>query len=416
VLNELPQLSAGNNSSVNSAGGSGVLTANLRGLGATRTLTLVNGRRFIPANGAGSVDLSTIPNALVKRVEVITGGASAVYGSDAIAGAVNFMLRDDFEGFDFSTQYGETTSSDGTILNFDVLFGTNIGEDRGNITLFASHATRDPVMMEDRDFSRVPLNASLGPSGSGNIPGGRVSLSAAQLATLDLGQGAGVIPVGSEGCTTPVNSIRFDAGGQVMRHCDPETLYNYAAGNYLLRPLERWQLSGMAHYDINDNVEAYIDAHYALAQNEFQQASDSLSIVTGTNPYFEVTNYATNPVLSDDVRALFVNNPQIFDPMGTGNARIPGGIARRVSELGLRNFAFERDTIGSTVGLRGGFGVGEHTWQWDVFGQYHRSTTDETVRNTMSPARMSLGLNSTTNSAGEVVCVTRPRLHLTRRG
>ena len=99
VINELPQLSAGNNSSVNSAGGSGVLTANLRGLGATRTLTLVNGRRFIPANGAGSVDLATIPTALVKRVDIITGGASAVYGSDAITGAVNFVLRDDFEGF-----------------------------------------------------------------------------------------------------------------------------------------------------------------------------------------------------------------------------------------------------------------------------------------------------------------------------
>jgi outer membrane receptor protein involved in Fe transport len=407
VLNELPQLSAGNNSSVNSAGGSGVLTANLRGLGATRTLTLVNGRRFIPANGAGSVDLSTIPNALVKRVEVITGGASAVYGSDAIAGAVNFMLRKDFEGFDFSAQLGETSSSDGQTTSFDVLFGTNIGEDAGNITLFASYSNRDPVMMQDRDFSSVPLNASLGPSGSGNIPGGRVGLSAAQLATLNVGQGAGVIPVGPEGCSTPVNSIRFAEGGEVLRHCDPETLYNYAAGNYLLRPLERWQLSGMASYDITDNVESYVDLHYALAQNEFQQAADSLSIVTGTNSYFEVTNYATNPVLTPDVRALFVNNPQIFDPTGTGNARIPGGIARRVSELGLRNFSFERDTIGSTVGLRGDFGVGDHTWNWDVFGQYHRSNTDETVRGTMSPARMSLGLNSTTNAQGQVVCVTQ---------
>src|SRR5262245_31451652 len=129
VLNELPQLSAGNNSSVNSAGGSGVLTANLRGLGATRTLTLVNGRRFIPANGAGSVDLATIPNALVKRVDVVTGGASAVYGSDAITGAVNFVMRDDFEGFQFDTQYGQTTEGDGQSMDFSALFGTNVGDD-----------------------------------------------------------------------------------------------------------------------------------------------------------------------------------------------------------------------------------------------------------------------------------------------
>src|SRR5688500_12206448 len=351
VINELPQLSAGNNSSVNSAGGSGVLTANLRGLGATRTLTLVNGRRFIPANGAGSVDLATIPTALVKRVEIITGGASAVYGSDAITGAVNFQLRDDFEGFQFGAQYGQTTASDAQSLTYDMLFGTNIGEGRGNITLYASRSTRDPVMMEHRDFSRIPLDFNLGPSGSGNIPGGRVGLSGAQMASLNLGQGPGVIPVGPEGCTAPVNSIRFAANGVVMRHCTPETLYNYAAGNYLLRPLERSQISGLAKYEINDSIESYLELHYALAENEFQQAADSLSIVTGANSYFEVRNYATNPVLTPDVRALFMNNTAIFDPMGTGNARISGGIARRVDELGLRNFAFARSTIGTTVGV-----------------------------------------------------------------
>ena len=167
--------------------------------------------------------------------------------------------------------------------------------------------------------------------------------------------------------------------------------------------------------------------HYALAENEFQQAADSLAIVTGSNPYFEVLNYATNPVLSPDVRALFVNNPQVFDPDGDGNARIAGGISRRVDELGLRNFAFERSTLGTTLGLRGDFAVGDYTWQWDVFGQYQRSRTDESVRGTMSPARLSLGLNSTTNSAGQVVCVTagaglraresvRHRLDLARGG
>ncbi|HEV8334642.1 MAG TPA: TonB-dependent receptor [Steroidobacteraceae bacterium] len=407
AINELPQLSAGNNSSVNSAGGSGVLTANLRGLGAERTLTLVNGRRFIPANGAGSVDLATIPTSLVQRVEIITGGASAVYGSDAIAGAVNFILRDDFEGLEVSTQYGETSESDGKQVQYDALFGSNFDENRGNVTLYASHSTRDPVMMQDREFSRVPLNAALGPSGSGNIPGGRVSLSAAQIAALNVGGGPGVIPTGPEGCTTPVSSIRFGEGGQVLRHCDPETLFNYAAGNYLLRPLDRTQFSGLAHYALGERATAYADVHYALAENEFQQAPDSLAIVTGTNPFFEVPNYATNPVLTPDVRALFVDNPGIFDPDGDGNARIAGGISRRFGETGLRNFAFERSTIGTTVGLRGDFPLGDYTWRWDVFGQYQRSRTDESVHGTMSPARLSLGLNSTTDTAGNVVCVTQ---------
>ena len=407
VINELPQLSAGNNSSVNSAGGSGVLTANLRGLDAERTLTLVNGRRFIPANGAGNVDLATIPTALVQRVDIITGGASAVYGSDAIAGAVNFVLRDDFEGLQVSTQYGETSESDGQSRQYELLFGSNFDESRGNVTFYASHATRDPVMMQDRKFSRVPLNAALGPSGSGNIPGGRVSLSAAQIAALNVGNGAGVIPTGPEGCTTPLSSIRFGENGEVLRHCDPETLFNYAAGNYLLRPLERTQFSGLAHYSFAERATAYADMHYALAENEFQQAPDSLAIVTGTNPFFEVPNYATNPVLSPAVRALFVNNAGIFDADGDGNARIAGGIARRFGETGLRNFAFERSTLGTTVGVRGDFPVGEYNWQWDIFGQYQRSRTDESVRGTMSPARLSLGLNSTTDANGNIVCVTQ---------
>ena len=171
AINELPQLSAGINSSVNSGGASGVLTANLRGLGATRTLTLVNGRRFIPANGAGNVDLATIPSALVERVEMITGGASAVYGSDAIAGAVNFILRDDIEGLEFSSQFGETGENDGQSQNYDIVFGTNLDDGRGNLTLYASHSVRDPVMMEDRDFSRIPLNAALRSFGFGKHSG-----------------------------------------------------------------------------------------------------------------------------------------------------------------------------------------------------------------------------------------------------
>ena len=406
VLNELPQLSAGNNSSVNSGGGSGVLTANLRGLGSMRTLTLVNGRRFIPANGLGNVDLATIPSALVERVEVITGGASAVYGSDAIAGAVNFILRDDVDGLETSVQYGETAEGDGMSQNYDALFGTNVADGRGNVTLYLSRSVRDPVMMEDRDFSRVPLNAQLGVSGSSNIPGGRVSLSAAQLATLDVGQGPGVLPTGAEGCSQRLNSIRFGAGGQVLAHCDPENLYNYAAGNYLLRPLERWQMAGLSRFDLNDHVEAYTDIHYALSNNEYQQASDSLAIVTGTSPYFEVRDYATNPVLTEDVRALFMNNPQIFDPTGSGDARISGGIARRLDELGVRNFAFERATLGGTAGLRGDFDIGDRTWKWDVFGQYQRARTDETINGMMSAARMSLGLDTVVDGSGNVVCAT----------
>ena len=106
------------------AGGPGGLTAvSIRGGEANFTLVLVDGRRYIPADVTGLVDLATIPDSLIERVEIITGGASAVYGSDAIAGAVNFIMRDDFEGAEFSAQYGETSESDGQNRKLDVLLG-----------------------------------------------------------------------------------------------------------------------------------------------------------------------------------------------------------------------------------------------------------------------------------------------------
>src|SRR5262245_22942890 len=114
TLNELPQIAAGVNSqtNANAGGGSGVLSATLRALGATRTLVLVNGRRYISANQDGIVDLASVPDMLIDRVEVMTGGASAVYGSDAIAGAVNFVLRKNVDGIEASYFRGQTGESD----------------------------------------------------------------------------------------------------------------------------------------------------------------------------------------------------------------------------------------------------------------------------------------------------------------
>ena len=359
VINELPQLSAGNNSSVNSAGGSGVLTANLRGLGAARTLTLVNGRRFIPANSAGSVDLATIPTALVERVEIITGGASAVYGSDAIAGAVNFLLRDDFEGLEVSTQYGETSESDGRTVQYDAVFGSNFAEDRGNVTLYASHsAARSGVHAEPRLLQNpAQRGARAQRLGQHSRRTREPERGADRFAERRRRTRRHSRP---DPKAARRRSARF-ASAPTARCCVIAIRRRSTTTRRAITCCVRWSArSSPASRTIrlSEKVEGYAEVHYALAENEFQQAADSLAIVTGSNSYFEVLNYATNPVLTPDVRALFVNNPQVFDPDGDGNARISGGISRRVDELGLRNFAFERSTIGTTVGLRGDFAVG----------------------------------------------------------
>jgi len=402
TLNEFPQLASGNTSSVNSGGGSGVLTANLRGLGATRTLTLVNGRRFIPANSDGQVDLASIPDALVERVEVITGGASAVYGSDAIAGAVNFMLRDDFEGVEVNYQFGETFEGDGGSQKADLTFGGNFAEGRGNAVFSLSYTKRDPVYQSDRRFSRVPLDTvgnQLLPGGSSAIPGTRIGLSSSQLGQL---VGVDLTPGGA--CTT-INGVRFGENGTVEPYCNPQDAYNYADLNYLLRPLERTQATALGRYDLNDRVEVYAEAFLVNSRNAYQQAPDSATPVTpGAGAgILLVPNYANNPGLSASVRDFFMNNAAIFDPNGTGTASIQGA-GRRYDELGPRVHSYERNSLSFTTGLRGDFEMLSSNWNWDTFFQYQRNRADNRTTNMISGSRLSLGLDTVLDGDGNVVC------------
>src|SRR6187431_324505 len=192
LINQLPQAFAAQNASV-SNGATGTATVNLRGLGSARTLVLVDGRR-LPYGGVtnSAADLNQIPAAMVERVEILTGGASAVYGSDAIGGVVNFIMKKDFEGVQFDAQYGfyehendyggpgdvklrdvikgrsETNPAafrlpgnvvtDGGSVEFNVLMGVSTEDGRGNITAYAGVRDNDEVLQRDRDFSACSLN------------------------------------------------------------------------------------------------------------------------------------------------------------------------------------------------------------------------------------------------------------------
>lgn len=402
TMNEFPQLASGNTSTVNNGGGSGVLAANLRGLGETRTLTLVNGRRFIPANANGSVDLTSIPDALIKRVEVITGGASAVYGSDAIAGAVNFILDDNFEGLEMSAQAGISDRGDAASKKIDITFGADIGGGRGNVAVSGAWARQNPITQADRPFGKLPLaeiNGALVYSGSGNIPGTRVPLSLAQRNAL---VGVNMTPSGT--CTS-ITGIRFGALGRPMPYCQPEDTYNYAPFNLLQRPLERINFSALAHYDVTEHITAYAEAFFVNARNNSKLAPDSFTPVTpgAASSTLLVPNYATSASLSPAVRDFFINNRALFDADGDGTAAVVGG-GRRADELGTRDSFFERQSYAITTGVRGDFDVGKQTWRWDAFYQYLRNRTDTRSEGVINQARLSLGLDSIVNGAGQVVC------------
>jgi outer membrane receptor protein involved in Fe transport len=406
TLNEMPQLAADNTSSVNSGGGSGILTANLRGLDAVRTLVLVNGRRFTPANSQGHTDLSSIPDALVERVEIVTGGASAVYGSDAIAGAINFKLKDDFEGLEFGYYLGETAEGDGTTQKFDLTVGGNFDDGRGNAVVSVSYTDRGDIFFADRGFSATSLFESgdgLIPGGSSNIPGTRLTLSSAQLAALN---GVGFDP--ATACPGTIGGVRFGDQGAVLPYCDPEDRFNFAPLNYLLRPLERVQISALGHYDINDNLTAYTEVFFMDNRNEWQQAPNAGGLQTSgaTRGEFHIPDFAVNPVLFPATRQFLIDNTATFDPDGDGTAVIEG-TGRRSVETGARNYKYDRNSYNTTVGLKGDFEAGGRTWDWDTFFQFQHAKTDEDIAGQLSQLRLSLGSSVVVDplAPGGVRCV-----------
>lgn len=144
-------------------GGVGQATLDLRGLGSNRTLVVVNGRRHVSGvAGSQIVDISTIPNALIERVEVLTGGASAVYGADAVTGVVNFVLRNDFDGVDVAAQQGISRYGDGRTFSFDAVLGRNFDGGRGNVTLAGSYSTTDELQQSDRSYTAGNAQANSG--------------------------------------------------------------------------------------------------------------------------------------------------------------------------------------------------------------------------------------------------------------
>lgn len=396
VVNQLPQLQPSTTSSSNQSGGSGVLAADLRGLGPERTLVLVDGRRYNPANFSGLSDLATIPDLLVDRIEVITGGASAVYGSDAVAGAVNFVLKRNFEGLQAQYAYGETDRGDGASHKVDVIFGANSGDGRGNVTAYFSYTKRDQVLMGDRDFSKQPFladaNGVFQPFGSGNIPGGSIGLNAAQQGQIN---GVPDLNNASGACNTGNAGIKFGGnGGAPEPFCRLRDQFNYAAPNFLLRPLERYQAALTANYELTDGIEAYGQFFFTKKENSFQQAAEAVNPSSSGQPAGTVLipNATTNPLFSPAQQAFFGANRAFFDPDGD-NIFTVRGYGRRFEEFGPRTVSFVTDSFNATGGLRGDFDIGANNWRWDTFFQYQQVDESNTRQNLLSRSRTTAGLD-----------------------
>jgi outer membrane receptor protein involved in Fe transport len=388
LLNNLPQVFADQGGTI-SNGASGTATVNLRNFGADRTLVLVNGRRLpagSPSNTAA--DLNQIPAPLIKRVEVLTGGASAVYGSDAVAGVVNFIMNDTFSGAQIEVnqsfynhkQHGGNPAaavaesnyplpgnagSDGRIRDASLLLGGNFADNKGNATVFVSWKKEDAMLQSQRDFSSCSLEGMT--DGSTFHCGGS---STSFPGRFILGDNSSVTVANAQGGVRPWTTA---------------DLYNYGPTNYYQRPAESYAFSSFIHYNVNENTRLYAEASFHDNRTVAQIAPSGIFGLTFPIAY-------ENPLLSNAWRqTLGLNAPgDVTDVY----------VMRRNVEGGGRQDDLRHTSYRGVLGLKGDIGK----WNYDVYAQLGRVLFQENYVNDFSNARIARAMDVVTGANGTPVC------------
>ena len=350
LLQRVPSVSgAATNPQVNNGGGTGESNIELRGLSAQRTLVLLNGRRInlLGNTTTSAVDINLIPINAIERVEVLKEGAGAVYGSDAIAGVVNFITRKDVDGAETSVQYGETSKSDGKNTQAGLLFGSNT--DKMSVMFAANYNKQDAVSANDRDFSRFALylyGGAVSQGGSSRTPNGRIRVP-------------GVTPTG--GSCSSITRIDGKPGTTVAdyRCFQSSDFYNYQPFNLLITPQERGSLFSTLNYNITDNVTAYGEVLY-----------------THTSSGFQIASLPFDAVADDTI----ISTNSVYNPFGTDFGGVDGinpNLQTRLVALGNRNSSVSTQDALATAGLKGKlFDTG---WEWDVGFAYGRKDQDQNI-------------------------------------
>lgn len=428
MLNLLPQINSnalgqdlGNKTSGLSSAG-GVATANLRGLGPNRTLVLVNGRRL----GTGSPqtviqapapDIDQIPSALVERVEVVTGGASVVYGSDAIAGVVNFITRKNFEGLEFDSQLGSNwhdnnngfaqerlraagvdypsgSTWDGRTIDFNVTAGKNFLDGHLNITAFAGYRSMNPVRSSQRDFGACQLSytdslddvACTGSSNSNYFyPTNPLTNTANLVYSV---KGHQFIEQGTDDTTPPAS-------------------FNSQKYIYMQRQDKRYNAGLTLHSDVNNHLKPY--AEFMFMDDHTTQEVAPTALFRQSNVLTDTGNYlinCSNPLLSASQAALLCTPAEIAaDALNPGSVNADVEIGRRNIEGGPRSYTYQHRNYRLVLGSQGDIANG---WTYDAYGQYYYTNFFNSNDNDFSFDKIANALQVTTDGGGNPVCISGP--------
>lgn len=444
VFRDLPITIPGDGENVNN-GTAGQATINLRALGDERSLILVNGHRLTPYDIDGISTVDVIPVNMVQRVDVITGGASAVYGSDAMSGAVNFVMRDDFEGVEIDVGYSDTDSGaevggggeDSHYVN--VLFGLSFDDGRGNITIGGGRTKRGAILLGDREFGLFGVSSTTG-SGLGSPPPAPPSECSGNT-DFTTAFASGV------GSTTAIPGTLNLRTGSSFQFRDDMTLgqdtcarFNFNPFNYYQTPQDRWQATTVANYEVSENVEAYATAIFSSNESAFQIAPSGTfgaeftipvmnpffndgarqlivsDLNTGAQAFVDFTtgriaelqalmnpsqdeldelaalqaSLAADPLGFNSVGIRDVNGDGVFDAADafTSTAR------RRTLELGPRTGIFDTDFFQYVVGVRGNFPGNFDNWNFDASYNSGESDFVETRDGFTNLTNLAAGINT----------------------
>lgn len=397
-VNQLPAVTQGfnsfNTSGLVSSGNAGLNSINLRGLGAGRTLVLIDGQRSVASNAGGIVDINTVPQDLVERVEVVTGGASAAYGSDAVGGVINFILNTGFKGFKISADQGISTYGDGRNYRISGSAGFSLLDDRLHILLNGSFNRQEGIDSIDRDWNdkgyfqinnpaytasngepRRLVGAGVGPATY--TVGGLVSSGPLQgLYFLENGV-TGQLNYG----TTNIVSSPWMIGGDT-----DVTLAGHGGTNPLIPDEKRYSLFNRTSFDISDSLQFYAQLSWNRYEGRanYQQTPSTNVSISRDNAYLNL--------LYPDVAAELDARGLDSITIGTSNAGfpIPGSQSRREIQRYV-------------AGLKGRFPLFGRDWRWDAYYQHGIAKTHIEATNSWNTARLSLAQDAIV-SGGQIIC------------
>ena len=366
VINTLPQVIPGTTAFSNNPGG-GVSTLNLRGLGAQRTMVLVNGRRWMFYDANQVTDMNTIPAFLIDNVEVVTGGASAVYGSDALAGVVNFKLKN-VQGVEAGTQYNLTGDGDGRRYEAYIALGSEFADGRGHATVFSEYYNRKAIYQGARSFSRNVLtddgDGGFAYGGSSTTPQGRYTSTSATC------------PTGNVFCSP---GAFFESAGSARPYSSSDA-YNYGPANLLMVPQERYMVGGYADYELGDGHTVYSEVTFVNNRVNNELAATP---VTGT---FNVNIASVSSFLNSS--ALADLNSLDTD----GDGVVPLTVQRRVLETGSRISKDERNAFRTLIGIKGPI---NDKFSYDAYYSYSRTRNSNIQYGNISRSAFQAGLDGT---------------------